>query len=394
MSLFAKKLLLTVCGLAVAAGSAGALATIASYKPFGVHDLQRAEYEAILQKLDERDRLSSVPKPVSKVISTAHPGQVCKPGESVVSRLVVRNAGDVPLYLSLPKTPSTSITLKESSPITIPPGDSTELNFEWVVPKREEELAGMRARLVTNDPLTPMLTLEASCRLASRFAASEEPLEVAQPFGTSGSTTLFVYSQVHSDITISKIDADPQLVVSFEPELDETLLGSNEATSGLSIKIMTPIGLKPGITRTQIRLTVASSETNDSEEIVVPFAWKVTAPFAFFSDALDARTGLRLGVIPLGSTQSWTLFARSATAVSEEDLRVEVQPDSLAVAVSRTRKDSNDFKITISLKPDAKPIEFQGATKGYIKLSLASNPAAINVLPLRGVIITPARNGP
>lgn len=392
MSAFSRRLTLTTIGLALAAGTAATLAAIVSYKPAGVHDLQRTEYEAILQKIEMRDRLATVPKPVVRAVSASHPKSACRPGETVTSRYVVNNDGDAPLELSLSNAPSSRMTLREAVPLTVSPGNSVTLSFDWQVPDHEEELTDITASLKTNDPLFPKLPVAVSCRIAARFALAEEVLEVAQKFGSTGSARLFIYSQLYPDIAVSNVDADPRLVVDSEPELEESALISREATSGVWVTVTTPLAVQSGTTRTPIRLTVTSTEANDSEEIVVPFAWKVMPPFTFFSESLDARFGLGLGVIPLGATRTWTLFARSESFVSEDDLRVDVQPDALAVDVTRTRTGSNDFKVTIRLKSDAKPVDFQGANSGYVKLFLASNPDANSRLPLRGVVITPPRN--
>jgi hypothetical protein len=390
VSIVAKRMAIVFGSLSLIVGISFVAAAIVEYKPWGVPDLRRQEYEQILTKINKRALLEGTSKPDMKVISIRNPEGIQQPGDLVTTTATVRNRGALELRLDVKSELPYGFTPQQPLPINIAPGTDHAISFDWKVPNEQPEEGQLSVKLRSNDPLNEELLIEPTCNVAKSFFVANEEMADTKLSSEKLVIVNHVFSQRYDVFILDDFNVDSRIHIETEPEFDDSVLKQHKAMSGVKVKATYPAGSKPSKQLFPIKFK-AMNDVN-SEELEFTFYAVIKSPVAFYGPDLDTRTGYRLGVIKIGSEKSWNLFARIKGDKLVSDMAAEVSPDGLEATISRARADANDFRITLRLKADAKPVAFQGDKQGYVKVFSQSDPSIANWLPLSGVIIEPAKN--
>lgn len=379
-------LLFGVLGL----GTAVSMAVV--YKPFGVHDLEREKYEKMLEKISQQQKLMAEPRPVIVLDPVPEPSGVRQPAEQIESGVVITNSGSLPLTIDRHDSVLLSedgILFRDAFPITIEPGQKHTCTYSWQVPESPEGLLRLRTTLITNDPLSPDLVIEPRCKIAKPFLLTEAKIVDTKRAGQPLIAVTRVLSERYDDIYVKETEKDTQLIVETKPETDTALLEFYNAKSGVVVTVTHP----PRDTIGKISLPVEILVTNDvvTESLEVTFEGETKPLISFYGPDLDVRTGLSLGTVKTDSEAKWSFFARVEGECTLEEMQLNVKPDDLVASLSRARSGSNDLKITVQVKPGAKPFDFQAGRQGYVEISSKKNPSLTNWMPLRGVLVNPPR---
>jgi hypothetical protein len=387
MSVFSKRLLIALA-ISVGIGTCAiAVSAVVIYKPWGVHDLQREEYDELRKKIDERWEIANKPRPIAHIITVNQPAGLKQPGEVVEMTVKVSNLGKLELELDQDDAWPSEVSVDALFPVFVAPRETVRLTMSWQVPTNEELLDDLKGKLRCNDLLQNELTIEPTCEIAKPFLIQHPELSAVNTGNTALVAVNRIFSQQYDDFFVDNIEVDGNLLVEVAPELDSEILRHHNAKSGMILKVTYAGRSAPG--RVSLPVKVTAWTDQDRQDLEFTFVGRVKSPIAFYGPDLDTRRGYRLGVIKIGTDRSWSFFARIDREHPVDDLVVEVVPEQLEATIAKARKDKNDFKVTIKPKSDATPVDFQSSQTGYVKLSSKSNESISNWIPIQGVIVHP-----
>lgn len=391
MSVFSKRLLIALA-ISVGMGTCAlAVSAVVIYKPWGVHDLRRDEYEEILKKIKVRGEIADKPRPIAHISTVDQPAGLKQPGEVVEMTVKVSNLGQLELELDQDDAWPRGVSVDALFPVFVAPREAVKITMSWQVPKSEELLEDLKGKLRCNDLLINELTIEPTCEIAKPFLIQHPELSAVNTGNTALAAVNRIFSQQYDDFFVDNIEVDGNLLVEVAPELDSEILRQHNAKSGMILKVTYAGGSAPGMVSLPVKVTAWTDQ--DRQDLEFSFVGRVKSPIAFYGPDLDIRSGYRLGVIKIGTDRSWSFFARIDREDPVDDLVVEVVPEQLEASITRARKDKNDFKVTIKLKSDATPVDFQSSQAGYVKLSRKSDKSISNWIPIQGVVALPEHRG-
>ncbi len=326
--------LLTAC-----LATAGLFAANVQFQPDGVPLAKRAEYEKILQDIQERN--AALANPTSAEVS--HPRAVCDepdfafgvvdPHQTVSHVFRVRNEGAADLHLSQGET-SCKCTVGEIGSPIVAPGKSTEILVTWNTGYQADNYT-QSAVIKTDDPLKPELVLKVSGTIRADLAMTNESIEfpAVTPNHESKSST-YIYSQLWDDFTIENVECDiSQFAWSAEPVDVETLPeGDLHARSAWKLTLLTTPSVH-GVYKANAKISVAASngETATRKFVV---AGKTLGAIEFKSPDIDSASGLDLGLMLNDRDREKSLIVKVRDQGDRKIEVLDVKPDQLRATLT------------------------------------------------------------
>ncbi len=266
---------------------------------------------------------------------------------------VFANAGDAPLALTSGGT-SCRCTMSKLDQEKIPPGGSAKVTIAW---KPTDKLGPYRqtAKILTNDPAQPQVTLTVSGRItvAMQFSPPELVFSRLSAGETAiGQSRLLYYLDEPLKIlghTWSNAATAQYFDVDLQPLSEEELKAEPSARSGMLVKVTVKPGLPPG----PIRQTI-SLQTNSAALPVaaLPIQGAIGSEIAVVGRGWDPDAG----VLTLGKVSSRVGVERGLMLVVRGRLRKEVafkpmrvEPNALQVRLGRPSEMNNGAVVQIPL---------------------------------------------
>ncbi|MGI9473210.1 MAG: DUF1573 domain-containing protein, partial [Rubripirellula sp.] len=188
MNQFSKRLAAIFCGVIGLGAAASAFTLVVEYKPDGVPDSRREEYDAKIAELDLRDQLlKTTPaeeRPIVVVTSKSHDFGMIDPHTTASHKFEIRNKGQAPLALDVGST-SCKCTAGDLEDSLLQPGESTFINLTWNTGYQAEDYE-QTAYLITNDPARKNIELKIRGEVRAELIA---PDSVTFPKTDAGKTT-------------------------------------------------------------------------------------------------------------------------------------------------------------------------------------------------------------
>ncbi|MBU0718201.1 MAG: DUF1573 domain-containing protein [Planctomycetes bacterium] len=229
-------------------------------------------------------------------------------------KFVVRNVGNAPLNLTKGST-TCKCAMSALEKQKVLPGESTTVSIEWT-PKGYLGDFEQTAKVETNDPLRPELTLKVKGRITTVLHASPSELvftRISAGHTTQGEVRLYAFASDSMQVTGHEMK-DPSTAeffdVVFEPMSAAQVSGEAEAKSGYLMEVHVKSGLPQGPFQQTIlvRTNLASAPV-----IEVPVTGKVGSDISVFGRGWNEETGaLKLGLLDprKGADASLTLVVR------------------------------------------------------------------------------------
>ncbi|QDV71416.1 hypothetical protein Poly24_51520 [Rosistilla carotiformis] len=422
---FLRRIVIALVVFGTIATSVLALAVTVTYKPWGVPDIQRAEYEqkvadikARNEALQTRDN-STAPRAV--IEQTIYDFGMMDPLQEGTHEFVIRNDGDKLLVLTGGGT-TCKCTLIKGGTQTIEPGTSSTVALFWNT-GRKRDYYEQQAILRTNDPLLPeiKLVVRGKVRFEIGVSVAEANFANLQPDG-DGQTEFDVYSQLFYEFDIDRIETTlDDLTWKIEP-LPSDALTQYDARCGYRIALTMPLrnvdSLFNGVFRMWINRpeeAIAAAASNDlatsdsseespspeieeEEEIDDPTGatilrelsvrGRVPRRLALYGKDLNGSAGLSLGILPTGKRYENRLVARTRGTTLPKVLRVaKVEPEFIQATI--TPKDREGwYSLTVVIPEDAPMTIFNTSESvGRIEIECDLLPSGKMVLPLSGAIV-------
>ncbi|MCX7428469.1 MAG: DUF1573 domain-containing protein [Planctomycetia bacterium] len=256
---------------------------------------------------------------------------------------VVKNVGNAPLNLTKGGT-TCKCTMSALDKQKVFPGESTTVSIEWT-PKGYLGDFEQTAKIETNDPLRPELTLKVKGRITTVLHASPSELvftRVSAGQGAQGEIRLYAFTSDSMQVTGHELK-DPSTAkffdVAFEPMSAAQVSGEPEAKSGCLMEVRVKSGLPQGPFQQTIlvRTNLAAAPV-----IEVPVTGKVGSDISVFGRGWNEETGiLKLGLLSPGK------------GVDE----------SLTLVVRGPHQDTTDFRVAEVFPPDVLQVELGKKTQ-------------------------------
>lgn len=287
---------------------------------------------------------------------------------------VLTNTGDAPLTLTAGGT-SCRCTMSSLEHESIEPGGSAKVTLTWK-PIDKPGPYQQTAKILTNDPSQPQVTLTISGRITAvtRFSPGElvfSQVSAGEP--TSGESTLFGYLNEPLQIvghTWSNEAMAQYFDASLQPLSADEVKKEPLAQSGFRVKVTVKAGLPQGPFLQKLLL-----QTNlpASPELTLPIQGNVGSEIAVVGQGWDPeRTILNLGEVArsAGIQRRLMLVVRGPLRKEITFKPGDVSPSSLKVTLGPSSEINNGIVVQtpliIEIPKDSPPANHLGSEQGHL----------------------------
>lgn len=389
MRQLSKRLIAGTAGVFCFASVSAALTFMVAYKPYGVSDHRRAEYEQKIDQLRRRNELirnvNQQSRPKVVVSERTHDFGMLDPHTTATHTFQVSNGGDDPLALEVRET-SCKCTVGDLQDSLLDPGESTTVTLTWNTGYKAEKYE-QTATLVTNDPVTPSLQLSVLGEVKAQLIVPETVQLQKSDRAKVTKGSFVIYSQLWDDFEVVSAQSD---LSSFEwhaepIDNDSAELGDSEARSAWKVQVFAAHD-QFGKFSDDVYLVIQPNNGGEAVEKTVQCNGHVRAPIAFISPDIHKDEGLDMGTVVSGKEHQFHVVVRTR----DDDRKMEVldvKPDVLNASIEATRK-AGDFRLSVKVPSDCPLTVFNGPTQGYVQVGDPDDPGYSNWFPLLGAVVT------
>ena len=389
MKKFSQKLTLLAGCLLGGGICATGLTMVVEYKPFGVPDSRRDEYDSKIAMLRTKAELmnSDVSRPQAEVVETTFDFGLLDPHSSATHEFQIKNVGDDPLALQVMGT-SCKCTTGQLKKDVLQPGESTQVALTWNTGKQDDDYQ-QSAIVRTNDPLNKEITLTVRGKVKTElFAPTKILFDKSDPF-ESTKDVFVLYSQVWESFDIVDIQSElPGFEWYAEPdEIEEGSAASEHATSAWTIRVFATLE-KVGKYRGKLDVTVQPGDGSDPVVKTIMCEGKVRPPISFHSPEIHMTDGLDIGTLVSGKEHKFFVVARCNAEVDREMAVLDVKPDELQATLDPIKSAKGDYRITLKVPADCPMVLFNKSVEhGYVQVGDPNDESFSNWFPIHGAVI-------
>lgn len=388
MNPFSRNLILMATGFLSIFVVGTVLALSVGYKPDGVPDSRREEYEQKIAEIKLRSVLlanvQAEKRPVAAIKKSTHDFGLLDPHTTMTHSFTISNRGSDPLAIEVVGTSCKCTTGKLTDGL-LESGESTEVTLEWNTGYADEAYE-QTAVVKTNDPITPEITLTVKGTVRTKLAVPKRiDLPKSDPLETV-KTSFIVHSQLFDNFTVSDVRSQRLSEFSWIAEPSSTNiaeLGDANARAAWRVTIET-VAYDYGKFGGTLEVDV---EPEGGEEIItrqVKVTGKVRVPIAFKSPLLDSRTGLNFGTVNSGKEHSYHIGVQIRGEQPDELAVLDMEPKELKASVEPTAI-KGKYRLTITIPADCPNVLFNRRDKhGYVQVGDPNNPDFMNWFPMHG----------
>lgn len=380
--------------LFVGIASAG-LSLVVDYKPYGVPDARRAEYEdkvaAIAIASQKREAAAKGPSPSATTAYTRHLFGMLDPHTSASHDFPVTNDGEAPLILEVNDT-TCKCTVGKLGQRVLQPSESTNVTMTWNTGYQADHYE-QSAQIVTNDPNRPAINLTVEGTIRAQLVAPRiVSVGKANPGAVNRGSFVF-YSQLWNECVVDDVQSeDGNLVWEIEPVDVTTEPSLSDAEASVAWRVnVTCVSPDSGKFALPAKLIVRSTENGDVVERDIEFRGRVHQSISFHGPLLDSRTGLDVGTLVNDRDHTFRLLVRQRAGL-EKDLEVlKTEPSGLKVTMKPVGR-RGDYQLTVVVPKGCKPVLFNLDSKqGFIEVGNAETPGLSNWFPVQGAVVEIAK---
>lgn len=287
---------------------------------------------------------------------------------------VLTNVGDAPLTLTAGGT-SCRCTMSSLERESIQPGGSTKVTLTWK-PIEKPGPYQQTAKILTNDPTQPQVTLTISGRITAvtRFSPAEVVFtQVSAGDPTSAESTLFGYLDEPLKIvghTWSNETLAQYFDMEQQPLSDDEVKKEPLAQNGIRVRVTVKAGLPQGPFHQKLLL---KTNLKSSSELTLPIQGNVGSEITIVGPGWDPeRNILNLGEVArdAGIQRRLLLVVRGPSRKEVTFKPGEVAPNSLKVKLGQSSEINNGIVIQtpliIEIPKDSPPANHLGSDQGHL----------------------------
>ncbi|MEO1525198.1 MAG: DUF1573 domain-containing protein [Planctomycetota bacterium] len=371
------------------ASVAFALTQTVRYKPWGVPDSRRDEYDQRMVEInaqaEAREQFADQPRPIAAAIPTTHHFGPAFPGESLSYAFSLTNKGDKELTLEVRETSSERIEAALDVQ-TVAPGESAECVVSLTTP--EELLPDVDVQTVTlrtNDPLKPVMVLTTAFSLRKEIITPKKISFGSHDITDPATTEFVVYSQRASNIQLLDVVGE-----SFDIEsaaIDEDLstgdLADKSVTAAkrITLKMFAKdYGSYSGDLALSFDLDGAKHQAS------IPFKGTTRPPVGFYGPEVDIRSGIDFGTCKNDEQHDLFVVIRSRADKARHIEVLGVEPKELETELTPLETEGS-YRLRVSIPKGCPDRRFNLSSQhGYVHVGDPEMKSYSGVLPVFGVV--------
>ena len=362
-----------------------------TYKPYGVPDHRRGEYEQALTSIADRQRLvdeveASGGVPVAEVVSRSYDFGRVNPHETMVHDFSVKNEGEAPLTIRIGQTSCKCTVGKMRGNGVLLPGESTNVSLTWNTGLKADSYS-QSAQLFTNDPLQKRITLTVKGEVRAELVGPETLNYGGVDLGDVASASVVYFSQLWNEFEVVGVNGCGEaLQWHAEPiSTDEAVLAGREATSAVRLYLDYTV-LTSGMGEAELEVLLKPCDGGDVKKRTLSCSWKTRSPIAFVHPELHKDTGLELGTLASGIRHEFPLIVRQRLEHSRELAVLDYHPKELDVSIEPAGIEGV-YRLLIAVPKDCGYLQFNlDQNRGYVKVGDPNDKSFQNWLPIDGAV--------
>ncbi len=389
MKQFSKRLIAGVVGLAAFGVSGSCLALLVEYKPYGVSDRQRGEYEQKVAEIHSRQKLlkdlKDQAKPVVEVKDTIHDFGMLDPHTTAVHAFTVSNKGEHPLKLEVRDT-SCKCTVGKLTNNLLGPGESTKVTMTWNTGYKADTYE-QTATLITNDPLKESIQLKVKGEVRAEFVAPKRVSFTAIDPAETATAEFVVYSQLWDDFQITELKCDLEgFQWHAEPtDVDAAGLIDVDAKSAWKVTLYAS-RFEYGKFESDLELMASPTSGGDDVTRTIVAAGRVRAAIGFTGPNLHKTDGLDIGTLVSGKEHQFHVVVRTRDQGQRSIEVLDVQPQELTASLEPTTQEGA-YRLTLTVPADCDSVVFNmGHQHGYVQVGDPKDERYSNWFPVFGAV--------
>ncbi|TWT92801.1 DUF1573 domain-containing protein [Stieleria varia] len=393
MNTFAKRFSWFLAFLLVFACVTAAFALTVTYKPFGVPDSRRAEYEAKLtalkqrkEKLQQVKELGEAARPKVSLKKRSHDFGMIDPHTTESHTFTIGNTGTDPLTLTLRET-SCKCTVGDLKDGLVMPGEETTVTLTWNTGYQAEKYR-QTAVLVTNDPEHETIELAVVGEVRAKFIAPDSIGFNKTDPGVETDSRFVVFSQLWEDFVIEDVRADREPFEWHAEPIDNSApeLADKYPRSAWKLNLFTSTNSHEDYTG-KLTLVVRPADGSETIEHEIQYKGTVRAPINFYSPDIHMEQGLEIGTLDSSKEHRFHLICRVRGDISRHVEVLDIEPKQLRAELTPTTTEGS-YRLSIIVPKDCPMVTFNADEKhGYVQVGDPQNHDFSNWFPLMGAVV-------
>ncbi len=379
-------------------GSLAAMITAASgvclsvqYKPYGVPDVLRAEYERKIAVLKEREYLFQHADKLSEAIAympaTTHDFGMMDPHGTSSHQFEIHNRGSAPLALKMGTTTCKCTAGKLGSSL-LQPGDHTTVELTWNAGYKVDDYE-QSAFLLTNDPTLPEIEIKVKGEIKGELLIPEAITFPQTNLTETTHARFVVCSQVWTNFEVENIECAAEDFTWHVEPLDESdpRLADKQSAHAVEVHVFT----KPLEHRKfsgNMELRVRSEDGTKTVTRTVTYSGKTRSPISFYSRDIHFQDGLDIGTLTNNKSHQFNLVVRTSGDASRKIEVLDVEPKIISATLTPLRTPGN-YRLSLKIPQDSPTTIFNMPEKhGYVQVGDPSDKNQFsNWFPIHGAIV-------
>ncbi len=393
MNSFTKRLLVFSTVLIAFSMFAITLSQAVSYKPWGVPEARRAEYDDRVSQLDRQAEIreSREPRPSAKVWPASHDFGWTQPGQTVTHLFKIDNRGDADLTLRVRNSSSDRI-LATLDRTVVPPGESARCEVQLTCPtdgtaaSDSQGLIDKQSGTVsTNDPLNQTKLLWTQCKSARNLVLPDRIDFGSHDVTESSAVDFLVYSQRGESLELTDVKAD-RFDVQWgidDADRDDDQLAGQQATVAKRVHVSLRAD-DYGVYNGGVDMTFKVDGVEST--VTIPFEGRIRPPIGFYGPNIDRRTGISFGTVENDKQHDLFVVVRSR---ADKDRPIEVlgvEPKELQADL-QPLETAGTYRLRVSIPQGCPYLRFNLAQQhGYVHIGDPNSNDYSGTLPVYGVV--------
>ncbi len=358
--------------------------SVVTYKPFGVPDVRREEYDAKVAQLTEHQKVAQTDRPQWKASGTVWDFGYSEPGQSMEHVFSIYNDGQVTLTLQRGfESPGIECQPKTAD---VPPGQSQKIRLVW-----DAKIQGTAEATViyqTNDPLSREITLRVT-------AKERKPLIVPKKFDLGLyspekeiEVPFYVYSQTENDFSISSVST-PVNGVTFEIEGLAVFPAELSELAVKSAYRVTMRGQVADTTRWPSRVEIGCLLGDQEVQRTVEFVGKPKSAIVFEHPEIHVDSGFSLGTVLSDRDRTFAVTVRQRRKLDRPIEVLDVQPPFIRATLDPIENLPGVYRLAMTIPAGTPTTTFNNQkSQGYVKVGNADDDTLSDWLPITGAVVT------
>jgi hypothetical protein len=367
------------------------LTSTVTYHPFGVPEYRRQEYREKLTTIklykELAEQADESTRPVVVTEETTFNFGMVDPHSTLSHSFVVRNAGQLPLQLTVKET-SCKCTVGQLGSPFVPPGEETQITLTWNTGYQADEYE-QTALVTTNDPLQKEIELKVSGEVRAEFVVPQAVEFEMTDVGKPATASFYVYSQLWDDFEVVAMSSELRgFQWAVEPvSPDDVHLLDAEAKSAWKVDVSSA-GNSRGKFSAEVSLTAQPIDGSKPVLRKLAMSGKVRAPISFYSPDIHRDEGLDIGTLTAGKEHLFHLIVRSRSDRERKMEVLDVKPEQLHASVAPVPQQPGSYRLTLKIPKDCPMVMFNANTKhGYVQVGDPNDKSFSNWFPVMGAVV-------